>query len=162
MDKGGRIDQNYTPEPDSNDSAKEGSNGGDGLDGTCSSHSRQCHHEPSNLYPPSHHAPTPPSLNPVPSESILMPPGDLSPSPASRIVTETPSSPLKLERKACNVALSSLVHTSPSGPCAAWNVLLWTKNGFEKSVEELGMMEESSLLMGERGGEPGVGGLRPM
>ena len=30
MDEGGRTDQNYTPEPDSNNSAKEGSNGSDG------------------------------------------------------------------------------------------------------------------------------------
>ena len=90
-----------------------------------------------------------------------MPPGDLSPSPASRIETETPSSPSKLERKACNTALSLLIHTSSSGPCAAWNVCLWTKNGLEESAEELGMMEESLLLMRERGGGPGVGGLCP-
>ena len=33
--------------------------------------------------------------------------------------------------------------------------------GLKESVEELGIMEESSLLMGERGGGPGVGGLHP-
>ena len=84
------------------------------------------------------------------------------PSPASRIVTSTPSLLLKLERKACSAALSSWVHISPSSPCAAWNVLLSTRNRLgEESEEELGMMEESSLVTGERGGGPGVGGLCP-
>ena len=68
---------------------------------------------------------------------------------------------LEIERKACNAALSSPVHISPSNPCATWNVPLSTKNGLEESEGELGMTEESSLLMGERGGGPGVGGLCP-
>ena len=33
------------------------------------------------------------------------------------------------------------------------------RNGLEELGEELGMMEESLLLMGERGGGLGVGGL---
>ena len=106
-------------EPSSNSSAKEGSDGGDGWDETYSSHSKLHPLEPNNPDTPSHHAPTPPSLNPAPSESILEPPGDLSPSPASKIVTATPSSLSKLARKACSAALSSSDHTSPSGPCAA-------------------------------------------
>ena len=135
----------------------------DGLGETYSFHSKLHHHEPNNPGTPSHHAPVPPSPNPVPSESSLEPPGDLSPSPASKIVTETPSSLAKVERKACSAALSSSVHTSPSGPCATWNVLLSTRNGLgEESVEESGMTEDSSLVTGERGGGPGVGGLRPV
>ena len=111
---------------------------------------------------PSHHVPIPPFLNPALSESIPEPPGDLSPSPASRIVTETPSSLSKLERKACSTALSSSVHISPSSPCTAWNVLLSTQNRLgEELEEELGMTEESLSVTGERGGGPGVGGLRP-
>ena len=126
----GRTDLNYTQEPNNSSSAKEGSGDKDGWDDTCSFHSKLCHHEPNNLDTPSHHTPTPPSLSPVLSESILEPPGDLSPSPASRIVTETPSLPEKLERKACRAALSSSVHISPSSPCATWNVLLSEKNRF--------------------------------
>ena len=87
-----QINQTSTPEPDSSNSAKEGSDDEDGLGDTYSSRSTQYHHEPSNPYTPSHHAPTPPSLNPPPSESILEPPGDLSPSPTSRIATLSPSS----------------------------------------------------------------------
>ena len=69
---------------------------------------------------------------------------------------------MKVERKACNAALSSLVHISPSSPCAAWNILLSTQNGLgEESEEELGMTEESLLVTGERGGGLGVGGLCP-
>ena len=158
----GRTSQNYTQEQDSSSSAKEGSAGEGDWDDTCSFHSKLCHHEPNNPDIPLHHAPIPPSLNPLPSESILEPPGDLSPSPASRIVTLTPSSLIKLEWKACSTALSSLVHTSPSGHCATWNILHSTQNGLgEESGEELVMTEESSSVTGERGGGPGVGGLRP-
>ena len=158
----GRKDQNCTQEPGSNDSAKEDTGDEDDWGGTYSSHSTLCPHEPSNPDKPSRHAPTPPSLNPLPSESIRVPPGDLSPSPTSRIGTLTPSLLVKWERKACNAALSSLIYISPSRPCATWNVLLltWNRLGEELS-EELGMMEESLLVMGERGGEPGVGGLCP-
>ena len=118
--------------------------------------------EPNNLDTPSHHAPIPPFPNPAPSESTLEPPRDLSPSPASRIVTLTPSLPKKLERKACSAALSLLVHISPSGPCAAWNFCLSTQNRLgEESSEELGITEESLLDTGERGGGLGVAGLRP-
>ena len=118
----GWTDQNYAQEPDSNSSAKEGSDGEDGWGDTCSFHNRLCLHEPNNPNIPSHHAPIPPSPNPPPSESTLEPPGDLSPSPASRIVTLTPSSLAKLERKACSTALSLSVHISPSSPCAARNM----------------------------------------
>ena len=117
LDKG-QTDQNYIQEPGSNNSAKEDTGDEDDWGGTYSSHSTLCPHEPSNPDNPSHHAPIPPSSNPLPSESIREPPGDLSPSPASKIVTLTPSSLIKLGRKACNGALSSLVHISPSGPCA--------------------------------------------
>ena len=159
----GQTDWNYTQEQDSSSFAMEGSNDKDGWDDTCSSHSKLHHHEPNNHDTPSHHAPIPPSLNPAPSGSIREPPGDLSPSPASRIETETPSSPTKLERKAHNAALSSSVHTSPAGPCAAWNVLLSTKNRLgEESGEESVMEEDSLSVMGERGRGPGVGGLCPM
>ena len=113
-----QTSQNYTREPDSSNFAKEGSDGVDGLGEIYSSHSKLRHREPNNPDTPSHHAPTPPSPNPAPSESNLEPPGDLSPSPASKIVTETPSSLSKVERKACSAALSSLVYISPSGPCA--------------------------------------------
>ena len=160
LDKG-RKGRTNTREPNSSSFAMGGNNDGDGLGDTYSSCSTQHHHEPSNLNIPSHHAPVPPSLNPALSESILEPPGDLSPSPASRIVTETPSSLTKLERKACNAALSSLVHISPSGPCAAWNVLLSTNGLGEELVEESGMTEDSSSVTGERGGGLGVGGLCP-
>ena len=161
MDEG-RTSQNYTQELDSNNSAKEGSNGEDGWGETCSFHSKLCHHKPNNPNIPLHHAPTPPSPNPLPSESIQEPPGDLSPSLASRIVTLTPSSLEKLERKACNAALSLSVHISPSGPCAAWKICLLTQNRLgEESSEELGMMEESLLVTGERGGGSGVAGLCP-
>ena len=87
-----QTDQNYTPEQDSNNSAKEGSDDGDGWGETYSSHSKLHHREPNNPDTPSHHAPIPPSLNGLPSESIQEPPGDLSPSPTSRIGTSTPSS----------------------------------------------------------------------
>ena len=158
----GQTDQNYTLELDNNSSANKGSDGEDGWDDTCSFHSKLCHHESNNLNNLSRHAPAPPSLNPAPSESILEPPGDLSPSPASKIVTVTPSLLSKLARKACSTALSSLVHTSPSGPCAAWNVHLPIQYGLgEESSEESGMMEESSSVTEERGGGPGVAGLRP-
>ena len=83
--------QNYTPEQDSSNSAKEGNNGEDGWGETCSSRSTPHPPEPNNPYIPSHYAPTPPSLNPPPSGSILEPPGDLSPSPASKIATLIPS-----------------------------------------------------------------------
>ena len=162
MDEGDKTSQMRTQEPSSNNSAKEGSNDEGGSGDTYFFHSKQYHHEPSSAYTPSHHAPIPPSLNPLPSESIPEPSGDLSPSPASKIATLTPSSPVNLERKACNASLSSLVHTSPAGPCAVWNVLLLMKNGLgEESGEELGMEEDSSLVMGERGGGLGVGGLCP-
>ena len=75
-----QTSRNYTRGPDSSNSAKEGSNGVDGLGETYSSHSKLRHCEPNNPGTPSHHAPIPPSLNPLPSESILEPPGDLSPS----------------------------------------------------------------------------------
>ena len=83
---------NYTLERGNSNSAKEGSHDGDGWDETYSSHSKLHPPEPNNTYIPSHHAPTPPSPNPPPSESIQEPPGDLSPSPTSRIGTSTPSS----------------------------------------------------------------------
>ena len=158
----GQTNPNCTQEQGNNSSAKEDTNDGDDWGGTYSAHSTLCPHEPSNPDNPSHHAPTPPSPNPLPSGSIPEPPGDQSPSPTSKIGTSTPSSLVKLERKACNTALSSLVHTNPSGPCAAWNVLLLTQNGLrEESGEELVMREESSLVTGERGGGLGVGDLRP-
>ena len=161
MDEG-RKDQNCTQELGSNNSAKEDTGNGDDWGGTYSSHSTLFPHEPSSPDNPSHHASTPPSLNSPPSGSIQEPPGDLSPSPTSKIETSTPSSLVKLERKACNAALSSSVHISPSGPCAAWNVLLSTQNGLgEESVEESGMTEESLLVMGDKGGGLGVGGLCP-
>ena len=154
---------NYTRERGNSNSAKEGSDDKDGWDETYSSCSKLHPPEPNNPYIPSHHAPVPPSPNPVPSESMREPPGDLSPSPASKIVTATPSSPAKLERKAYSAALSSSVHTGPSGPCAAWNILLSMRNGLgEESEEESGMTEDSLSVTGERGGGPGVGGLRPM
>ena len=71
---------NYTREQGSNSSAKEDTSDGGDWGGTYSSHSTLCPHEPSNHNNPSHHAPIPPSPNPPPSESILEPPGDLSPS----------------------------------------------------------------------------------
>ena len=86
-----QTSQNCTQAPDNNNFAKEGSDDEDGLGGTYSSHSKQCHRAPNNLDTPSHHAPSLPSPNPPPSESILEPPGDLSPSPTSRIVTLSPS-----------------------------------------------------------------------
>ena len=86
-----QTNQNYTWERDNNSSAKEDTGDEDGWGGTYSSHSTLCPHEPSTPGNPSHHAPIPPSPNPPPSESILEPPGDLSPSPASRIVTLSPS-----------------------------------------------------------------------
>ena len=87
-----QTSRNYTRAPDSSNSAKEGSDDGDDWGGTYFAHSTLCPHEPSNHDNPSHHAPIPPSPNPPPSESILEPPGDLSPSPASRITTLSPSS----------------------------------------------------------------------
>ena len=86
------TNRNYTRAPDNNNSAKEGSNDEEGLGETYSSHSKQCHCAPNSLDIPSHHAPSLPSPNPPPAESILEPPGDLSPSPASRIATLSPSS----------------------------------------------------------------------
>ena len=83
---------NYTQERDNNNSAKEDTGDEDGWGGTYSAHSTLCPHEPSNPGTPSHYGPVPPSLNPLPSESILEPPGDLSPSPTSRIATLSPSS----------------------------------------------------------------------
>ena len=65
-----QTSQNYTRGPDSSSSAKEGSNGVDGLGETYSSHSKLHHHEPNNPGTPSHHDPTPPSLNLAPSESM--------------------------------------------------------------------------------------------
>ena len=91
LDKG-RKGQKNTQGPNSNCFATEGSDGGDDLGDTYSSRSTQHHHEPSNPNTPSRHAPSPPSPNPLPPESILEPPGDLSPSPASRIATLSPSS----------------------------------------------------------------------
>ena len=159
LDEGWK-DWNCTQEPGSNSSAKEDSGDEGDWGNTYSSHSTLCRHEPSNPDNPSHHAPTPPSPNLPPSESIQEPPGDLSPSPASKIVTSTPSLLAKLERKACNAALSSLVHISPSKPCATRNVLFLTWNRLgEESVEESGMTEESLSETGERGGGPGVAGL---
>ena len=90
LDKG-QTSQNYTQEPDSSNSAKEGSNGEDGWGETCSSCSTLHHSEPNNPNTPSCHAPIPPSPNLAPSESIQEPPGDLSPSPTSRIGTLIPS-----------------------------------------------------------------------
>ena len=61
------------------------------------------------------------------------------------------------------MALSTLVHTMPSGPCATWNVQHSTWNGLgEKSFEESGMTEESSSVTGERGGGLGVASLCPV
>ena len=87
-----QTNPNYTLERDNNSSAKEDTDDEDGWGGTYSSHSTLCPHEPSNPDNPSHHAPVPPSPNPPPIESILEPPGDLSPSPASKIATLSPSS----------------------------------------------------------------------
>ena len=155
-------DQNYTPEQDSSNPAKEDSDGEDGLGETYSSHSKPHHRKPNNPGTPSHHAPTPPFPNSLPAESILEPPGDLSPSSASKIATLIPSSLMQWERKACSAALSSSVHTSPFGPCATWNIHLSIQNRLgEKSSEESGMSEESSSVMGDRGGGLGVAGLRP-
>ena len=49
----------------------------------------------------------------------------------------------------------------PSGPCAARNVRRSIRNGLGEESEELAMKEESSSVTGERGGGPGVAGLRP-
>ena len=87
-----QTNPNCTQAQGSNSSAKEDTGDGDDWGGTYSAHSTLCPHEPSNCDNPSHHAPIPPSPNPLPSESILEPPGDLSPSPASRIATLSPSS----------------------------------------------------------------------
>ena len=78
MDKG-QTNPNCTQEQGkqgNNSSAKEGSDDKDGWDETYSSPSKQCHREPNNPYTPSHHAPSLPSPNPVPSKSNLLPPGD--------------------------------------------------------------------------------------
>ena len=65
MDEGGTTDPMRTQEPSSNSSVK-GDNSDEGCsDGTYSSHSTLCPHEPSNCNSPSHHAPVPPSLNPM-------------------------------------------------------------------------------------------------
>ena len=45
----GQKGQKSTQEPNSNSSATENNDDGDGLDGTCSFHSKQCHREPNNL-----------------------------------------------------------------------------------------------------------------
>ena len=87
-----RTNLNYTREQGNNSSARGDTGDEDDWGGTYSSHSTLCPHEPSNPDNPSHHAPIPPSPNPLPSESILEPPGDLSPSPASRIATLSPAS----------------------------------------------------------------------
>ena len=87
-----QTNPNYTWEQGNNSSAKEDTSDEDDWGGTYSAHSTLCPHEPSNPGSPSCHAPIPPSLNPPPSESILEPPGDLSPSPASKIATLSPSS----------------------------------------------------------------------
>ena len=160
MDKA-QTNPNYTQEQDNSSSAKEGSGDEDGWDETYSSHSKQCHYEPNNPYIPSHHAPSLPSPSPEPSGSTLSPPGDRSPAPASKIMTLTPSSLLYWAKKACITALSSSVHTKPSGPSAGQNDLIATRKGLSESEEELGMKEELSLVTGERGGGPGVGGLHP-
>ena len=76
MDKGAKTDQKETPEPNSNNFARGDSNDEDVSDGTCSSHSTLCPHVLSSLNNPSHHAQSPPSLSPVPSESTPTPPGD--------------------------------------------------------------------------------------
>ena len=91
MDEG-QTDPNCTQEQDNNNSAKEGSVDEDGWNDTWSFHSKQCHHEPNNLNIPSHHAPSLLSLSPTPSGNTPTPPGDLSPSPASKITTSTPAS----------------------------------------------------------------------
>ena len=93
MDEGERADPNYTQEQDNSSSAKGGNNDGDGFGDTYSSHSTQYHHEPSNPNNPSHHAPSLPCLSQVPSGSTPRPPAILPPSPTSRIVTLSPSSP---------------------------------------------------------------------
>ena len=64
----GQTNPNYTQVPDSNNSAKEGSDDEDGLGETYSFHSRLCHCAPNNPDIPSHHAPALPSPNPPPSE----------------------------------------------------------------------------------------------
>ena len=89
----GRKDRKSTREPNSSSFATEDNDDGDGLDETYSSHSKQCHCEPSNLDIPSHHVLSPPSPSPGPSGSTPTPPANLSPSPTSRIGTVTPSSP---------------------------------------------------------------------
>ena len=91
MDEG-QTNLNCTQEQDNNSSAKEGSGDEDGWDETYSFHSKQCHCEPNNLDIQSHHAPSLSSLSPAPSGSTLLPPGDLSPIPASKITTSTPAS----------------------------------------------------------------------
>ena len=50
----------------------------------------------------------------------------------------------------------------PSSPCTGWNILVATRKGLSESEEELGMKEESSLEMGERGGGLGVASLCPV
>ena len=71
-----QTNQTNTQEPNSSNSAMEGSSDEDGSGDTYSSRSTQYHHEPSNPDNSSRHAPVPPSLNPLPSESTLEPPGD--------------------------------------------------------------------------------------
>ena len=72
----GQTNPDYTREQGNNSSAKEDTGDGDDWGGTYSSHSTLSPHEPSNPDNPSRHAPTPPSLNPLPSGSILEPPGN--------------------------------------------------------------------------------------
>ena len=76
LDEGDRTDWSYTQEPGNSSSTKKDSDGEDGWDDTCSSHSIQHPHSPNNPHNSEHHAPSPPSLNPAPAGSILMPPGD--------------------------------------------------------------------------------------
>ena len=101
--------QNYTLGPDSNNSARQGSDGRDGLGVTCSIHNTQYYCSPKNPHNSLCHAPAPPSLRLLPSGSSSRPPGDLPPSPVSKIGTLTPSSLLQWLRKACSTVLSWLV-----------------------------------------------------
>ena len=48
------------------------------------------------------------------------------------------------------------MNIKPSGPSAAWNILVVMRNGLSELGEELGMMEDSSPEMGERVGGLGV------
>ena len=129
-------DQMNTWEPNSSSFATKDNNDGDGSGDTYSSCSIRYPGAPSNPDTPSHHAPVPPSLSPKPSESILEPPGDLSPSPAFRIETETPSLPMKLEKKACSAAHSSSVFTGVDWELVEWGLVDW--RNWRNSWEERG------------------------